>query len=523
MNNAVSRKVNSAKGVVSSILLNAVKLLLQFLFRSIFIYYLSVEYLGVNSAVSGVLNLLSVTELGIGSAIIYNLYKPVADNDIPKINSILKVYKKLYTIVAFVILGLGLSLLPFLKYLISDIDKINVNLYVVYILTLLGSASSYFCSYRNVLFSVYQQQYKSNNINSIISFATTAVQTLSIVLFRNFYAYLIANFICVILSTIGVYIYTKKLYPEIKVKGAEKLDKETSQSINRNIKGMLYHKLSLAVLQGADNIIISAFIGAVLLGIYSNYTIFTSAIVLIFTMVTSSLSGSVGNLIAENNPEKTYGIYKMLKMVFFWMAGFCAISLFIMLNPTIEVWSKVGHWATDKDWTLDTFTVFVIAFNFYIYASRTITGIFREGIGNFDKDRFKGVIEALINIVASLILVKYLGVAGVLLGTIISCLCTSIWVDPRMVYKYHFKKSTWLHIKDICLYTLIVAIAGVVTVGICSFIPTGGIGLLIARLSVCLVVPNVILLACLAPTKEFKMLINMIKDLLKKRKNNAQN
>lgn len=518
MSNVVSRKVNSAKGVLSSIVFNGIKILLQFLFRSIFIYYLSVEYLGVNSAVSGLLNLLSVTELGIGSAIIYNLYKPVAENDIRKVNSILKIFKRLYQIIAIAILAIGLCLLPFLNFLISDIDKINVNIYFVYILALLSTVATYFCSYRNVLFTVYQQQYKSNNLNSVMSLLTTILQALSIVLFRSFYAYLIVNFVCVILTSIGSYVYTKKLYPEIMVKGAENLDKATKLSINKNIKGMLYHKLSNSVILGADSIIISVFIGATLLGIYSNYTIFTTAILLIFNMIISSIAGSVGNLITENNPEKTYSIYKMFKMGFFWMAGFCAICLYVMFNPTIDVWARLGHWSTDTTWTLDNFTVLIIVANFYIYASRSITGIFREGIGNFDKDRFKGVIEALINIIVSVILVQFMGIAGVLLGTIISCLCTSIWVDPYMIYKYHFKKSTWLHIKDIIFYTIIVIFAGAATAIICSFIPVGSITLLLARLLICLIIPNLIIALCLCPTKEFKMAINIIKDMLHKKK-----
>lgn len=521
MDQKTSRKVNSTKGVVSAVTSNLIKIIVQFIFRSIFIRFLGVEFLGVNSAISGVLNLLSVTELGISSAITFNLYKPVAEGDIQKVNSILKLFKKFYQIVACAILILGLCLLPFLKYLVVDSASINVNLYYVYVLYLLSTVATYFCSYRNVLFTAYQHQYKANIINLILTIVTTIIHIISILIFRNYYAYLVAQFASSILSTIVTYIYTKKTYPNISVSKAGLLDTETKKDIYSNIKGMFYHKISYSILQGTDSLVISSFIGATTLGIYSNYSIFTANIVGVFSLVLVSLAGSVGNLIAEGSREKTYSIYKVLKMLFFWMAGFCAIALFVLLNPTIELWSKFGKWSNETVWTLDIFTIFMIVLNFYLLASRSITGTFRESIGNFYKDRIKGIVEAVINLIVSFLLVKPLGIAGVLMGTIVSCLCTSFWVDPYMLYKYHFKKPLLKHFIDVFFYTMVVTIAGIVTWFICRFIPDGNILNLIYKCLVCVSVPNVIILLCLMPTKEFKCALNIIKDFFKKKQKNT--
>lgn len=511
-----SRKVNSTKSALTAALFNAVKIILQFVFRSVFIHYLSVGYLGVNSAVAGVLNFLSVTELGISSAITFNLYKPVAENDINKINAILKLYKKFYMIIGFIVLALGLALVPFLDKLITGVEELNVNIYFVYLLSLIVTVISYFASYRFVLFTAYQEQYKSNFVNMIITFVTLVLQILTIILFKNFYAYLIVQAVVSVYGIIITHIYTKIIYKEVNLYAPEPLDAETRRSINKNVKGMVYHKLSYSVLQGTDSVIISAFVGTILLGVYSNYSLFTVNIIAIFSLLTSSLAGSIGNLVAEGNNEKTYTIFKNLRFAFFWIAGFCSICLFVLLNPAIELWATLGKWGSSINWSFDILTVFIIVFNFYLYTSRIITGAFREAVGNFDKDRFKGVVEAAINVVASLILVKFMGIAGVLLGTIISCVCTSLWVDPYMLNKYHLKKSLWKHFAVIGLYTLVTFFAGAVTYFIALLLPSTGLWPFVGKLAICLVVPNVIYLVLYFKTAEFKNLFKLVKNLFGK-------
>lgn len=516
MEKKISRKNNSAKGIVTSLISNIVKIVIQFIFRSVFIYYLSVEFLGLNSTITGILNFLSVTELGISSAITFNLYKPVAENDIPKINSILKLYKKFYLIIGVAIIVIGMGILPCLKTLIKDANEINTNIYLTYIIYLICNALTYFWSYRNVLFTAYQHQYKVNVFNTVLNSVTSIVQIIAIILFKSFEVYMLIQLICAFASNITTFFYTKKLYPQVNVRGADALDLETKKDVYLNVKGMFYHKISYSILQGTDSVIISAFIGAITLGIYSNYSLFTTNIYAIFTLIVASLAGSIGNLIVENNPEKTYSIYKVLKLCFFWMAGFCSIALFTLFNPTIELWSQMGKWATDKVWTLDLFTIAIIVLNFYLLASRCITGVFREGIGNFHKDRFKGLVEALINLIVSIILVKPFGIAGVLMGTIVSCFCTSFWVDPYMIYKFHFKKSLMNHFKDVLFYTTVVLFAGIITYFTCALIPNGTIVNLIIKVIICAIIPNVIMLLCFIPTKEFKMLIQIAKNWIHK-------
>ena len=517
MENVVSRKVNSAKSIAFAMISNIVNIILQFLLRSVFIYVLGVQYLGLKSIFAGILNILSLSELGVSTAVAFNLYKPVSENDTQKINSILNIYKKLYLIVGMVIFFVGVAIIPFLHYIVTDITDVNVDITLAYLLTLFATVSPYFFAYRNVLFTVYQHKYKESIVTTLTNLLSLLAQTLVVLLFKDYYAYLIACFILVVLSDCVLYTYSRKIYKNIRPANALPLDNETKVSLKNNIKGMVLHKISYAVLQGADSVIISAFISTLILGIYSNYTSFTNAILLVFSIISTSILGSVGNLIVEGDTEKSYKVFKYLRFAFFWLAGFCSISLFCLINPTITLWSIFSGWDLSVNWTFDTFTVFIIVANFYLNSSRIITSNFRTAIGMFDKDKWKGLIEAILNIVFSLLLVKPLGLAGILLGTILSVGCMSLIVDPYMVYKYHFKRPLKSHFCYIFVYTIVVALVGGLTFFLCSLLPGEGVWNFVFKALTCLVVPNLCFLLLSFRTKEFKNLVAIIKSFFKRK------
>ena len=215
----MSRKKNSIKSIAFSCGYNLTRIILQFIFRSVFIYYLNVDYLGLNSAVAGIINLLSVTELGLNTVITFCLFKPVADGDTEKINSIINYYRKMYMIFGLVIATLGILLMPFLKFLIKDYTNLDINIYIVYGVSLLTTAFSYFCTYRNVLFTAYQHQYKASIINMVTNIVTSVCQVLSILLFRNYYVYL---FVCLVLAIVcNIVTYVCTLKSRCKSKGSK--------------------------------------------------------------------------------------------------------------------------------------------------------------------------------------------------------------------------------------------------------------------------------------------------------------
>ncbi len=510
MTNELSNKTkNSSKSAIFAFLNFFLKIIYKFILRTIFIKYFCVEYLGVDSLFVNVLSVLSLAELGFSSVITFSLYKPVAENNVKKVKSYIDTYKKIYRIVGLVVLIIGLLICPFLKYLLNDVEQIDINIYFVYILFLINTVVSYFMSYRQVLFVVYQQRDLEYKCLSLTSTLTILFQVLAIAIFKNYYAYLIVTIISGILSNLLMFLFSKKKYPEIDSKDVEPLTLEEKKELKQNVKGILFHKISAVVLNSTDSILISAFIGAIMLGKYSNYLIITSALTSIFVLLADSLRGSVGNCFVTKNADENFELFKTLRFLFHCVAGVCSICLFVLINPFIEVW--LGEEFLIKN----LLTIFIICFNFYLFSTRVITGLFRETYGNFHIDKWKGIIEAVINLVVSLILVKFLGLFGVLLGTAISCLLTSIWVDPLIAYKKVFKKPLREHLKTILLFAILMFAIGWLTYFVVGFISLTGIVGLIVKTLICFVISVGILLVLFFKTKEFKILLNYLKNIIK--------
>lgn len=499
----MTRSQHSAKNITYSILNYAVKIVLAFVVRSFFIKILSLDYLGVNTLFSNVLSLLSLAELGFGSAIVVMLYKPVQDGDVRKINSLINVFRKVYIIVGLIVLVVGCAIAPFLDFFFKDPPNVDVNLYIVYFLFLINSVVSYFMSYRFILFLAYQRldaQYKIASLTTIIS---SAIQIGVLLFLGNYYIYLSATIAIGIISNLVTYLISIKTFPEIVTKNAEKLDPITRRELTSNVKGILYQKISYVVITSTGSLIISKMLGVTVLGIYSNYLMITTQLIAIFLLISESIRGSIGNLIAVGDRENSFKVFSELRLVFLWLSGFCTICLFVLFNPFIEIWAYISEW-TEPEYTFGMSVVAVICVNFYIYTSRIITGTFREGIGLFYKDRFKGVAEAAINLGLSLLLAYYIGIAGVILGTVISSILTALWVDPYMLYKYHFERRMSEHLIVYGLHTLFTLIFAAVTYFVCSLLPNTSLWFFGIKLAICAVLPNVLYFLVYFKTKTFK-------------------
>ena len=511
-NELLSKTKNSSKSAVFAFLNFFLKIIYKFALRTIFIKFFCVEYLGIDSLFVNVLSVLSLAELGFSSVITFSLYKPVAENDIKKIKSYIDTYKKIYKVVGLVVLILGLLICPFLKHLLNDIERIDVNIYFIYILFLANTVSTYFMSYRQVLFVVYQQRDLEYKCLSLTSTLTILFQVLSIVIFKNYYVYLIVTIISGILSNLIMFLFSKKKYPGINSKDIESLTMDEKKNLKQNVKGILFHKISAVVLNSTDSIIISAFIGSVTLGKYSNYLIITSALTSIFVLLADSLRGSVGNCFVTKNADENFELFKTLRFLFHCIAGVCSVCLFVLINPFIGIWIGEEFLITNLA------TIFIICFNFYLFSTRVISGLYRETYGNFQIDKWKGVIEATINLLASLILVKFLGLFGVLVGTSISCLLTSIWVDPFIVYRKVFKKSLREHIIKILLFAILMFGIGWLDYFVVGCISITGILGFIVKATVCFAISVGALLILFFRTKEFKTLFSYLKNIVKIKK-----
>jgi len=506
-----SRTKNSSRNLIFSMLAYIIQIVLGFLVRRYFIYYFNEEYLGLNSLFTNVLSLLSLAELGFGGAIVFAMYKPMAEGDEEKVRQLLYFYKKCYLMIGLIILGIGLCVLPFMDYFKKQAPNVDVNLYVIYLINLFNTVISYFFAHRRSLLYTNQRNDIESKINMVINIALTGMQLVVLIFVRNYYLYISLTGITTILSNALIFFVTQKLYKNYLRKPEAYLDKESKREINKNICAMIFHKIGGVVVYSTDSLVIFMMLGSASLGKYSNYLLITTYVTALLTVFIGALRGSVGNSIASESPEKNYALMKKLNFMYFWLISFCTISIFILADPFIDVVLTKNASTT---LTFDKSTLLLICVSFFLNQSRALLLLFKECAGLFYQDRFKSIFESIINLVVSIVLAKFIGIAGVIIGTIISTLTTSLWVEPYVLHKHYIKQPTINYFGKYLVYTLAMIASGVVTYFVCGLIPDGTIWLLLAKACVCAVVPNIMLLICLFWLPEFKECINWVKTLI---------
>lgn len=450
--------------------------------------------------------MLSISELGFGIAIIYNLYKPVAENDIEKIKTLVKYYQKIYRIIALIILGIGLCLLPFIPLFVGDIS-IDVNLQLTFILFLSDSIVSYLMTYKRSIIQADQKEYFISKINIIYLLLVNIVQIIILLLTKNFILYLIIRVFFRLLENISINHVANKKYPYLKDKDIVPIEEELKKNIHQKVKGLLFHKIGDYVVSGTDSIIISMTLGLNQLGLYNNYYFITNYVNILFGQIFSSVTSSVGNLIVEDKSKKTLQIYKTMLFANSWIYCFCAICLFVLIEPFITIW--IG-----EEYVLSKGVLLAIVLNFYVQGLRKTDTTFKEAAGIFFEDRYISIIEAVINIVFSLLFVKFFGLAGVLMGTICSTMVLFLYSFPKYIFKRLFGKRYIDYFKIHALNLLKTGIVFILSVTIMSFLPFSNVFLeLFINAILCLLLPNFLytLLSCKSP--EFAFLKKMIKTL----------
>jgi O-antigen/teichoic acid export membrane protein len=477
-------------------------LLISFFARIVFIQVLGAEYLGLNGLFTNILSILSLVELGIGPAMTFSLYKPLAEKNIEKVKSLMKLYKKAYISIGISILILGISFTPFLEIFIKSIPNIQ-NIHLIFLLFVLNASISYFYSYKRSLIISDQKRYIATIYRYSFFIILNIIQIIVLYLTHNFVLFLVCQIIATFAENVVISKKADKLYPYLIEKSAQKVDKDTLNQIVRNVRAMIAHKLGGVVVNSTDSLIISKFVGLVGVGLYSNYQLIIYALNTVTSQVFTSITASVGNLGATESEEKKRSIFNVVFFMNFWIYGFITICLVVLVNPFIELW-------INKDFVLDTNIVIVIILNFYIAGMRKGVLTFRDALGIYWYDRHKPIFESVINLVVSLILVKYLGMIGVFIGTTISTILTSFWVEPYVLYKYGFNSSVSSFFKRYALYTIAAVFAFTITIGVAGRINDVTIINFIIQLFVCLVIPNVIFFALFHRTKEFRYLYNLI-------------
>ena len=478
-----SRTYNSVRNIIFSLGVQLGVIILNFVSRTVFIKILGSEYLGINGLFTNVLTILSLAELGIGNAIVYSMYKPLANKDEHKISALMNFYKKVYQKIGIIVLILGIVIMPFLKYIVNTDQEID-HLYIYYILFLTNTVVSYFFVYKSSIITADQKIYIQKLYYFIKVVVQFILQVVVLLITHNFLLYLIVQVICTIGNNIALSIKADTLYPYINNNKVELNDNERKE-IYGNVNAMFIYKISGTIVSNTDNILISIMIGTIWVGYYSNYYMIISAMLTIGTLIFSSMTASIGNLNAGSDRNKQCKLYNQLNFMSFIIFGILSIGLVNLFTDFIKIW--IGN-----EYVLDTLTMISIVINFYTQGTLNPTWTFRDTTGLFKDTKWVSIILAVLNLVLSIILGKIIGLAGILMATSISRLLTTYWFQPYMLYKKIFKTSSKGYFIKQIKYIVIVIVTAIIVHLILSFIPQVSIIMFIIKGCISVIISMII-------------------------------
>lgn len=438
------------RNTVSALISNAVSILTKFVVQKVFIDILGIEYLGLNGILTNVVAALNIVELGVSTAIIYNLYEPLKNRKNETVKSLLHFYKRAYRVIALLTLLIGMAVMPFLHMIIHD-PMPDTNIYFAYVLVLLSSATSYLLTYRQSLLYASQEGHIITNMQTMGNLLLAGGQILLLVLTRDFYLFLGVKIVVQLIQNMALHLVANKKYPELCSKEAPRLSKKIEKDIFKKMRALFMHKIGSFIVFSTDNIIISAFINITTVGLYSNYSMIISALETLFAKAIKALTPTVGNLLVDKNHEKNYEVFRKIRNVNFSITLISCAGVMLLADWFIKIW-------LGAEYVLPELTVAVLVLVHFQKMMRESFAVFKEAAGIFHEDRFVPLLESIINIVASVILVLAMGLPGVFIGTFLSSLVLWCYSYPKFVYKGLFKRTYWQYIVEIFKGCLIFAL-----------------------------------------------------------------
>lgn len=475
--------------------------IVSFFTRKIFVLVLTKEYLGLNGTFSNILSILSLTELGVGTAITFSLYKPLAQGSQGQVTAIMALYRRIYRVIGIVVAALGSALMPLLPVLIRELPDIP-HLNLIYLLFVFNSALSYFYAYKQSLIIADQRQYIVTAWQSGLDMVLVTAQAVFLLLTRNYFVYLGLQIGMTLLKNIILSRQADRLYPFLRVAGHENLDSGIKREIVLNVKALFTHNLGGIVVFSTDNLLIAHFVGMVGVGLYSNYLMVVNNLRTIYDQLFRSATASAGNLGASENPQRALSVFWNMNFFACWLFGFSSVCLAVLLNPFITLWMGA-------DYLLSQGVVWLIALNFYVWGMRKAVLLFWNAYGLYWHDRYKPIAECVVNLAASIVLAVRFGIAGILAGTVISTMTTCFWIEPVLLFRHAFQTSSGRFFRDYAVNTVVTLLTlGVVWI-VCAMLPAG-IPAFIAKMALCTVLGNAGFLIAYCRRKEFRYFVQIL-------------
>ncbi|MGE7182762.1 lipopolysaccharide biosynthesis protein [Peribacillus sp. NPDC006672] len=491
-------------GLVSQVII----LLIGFITRKIFLMILDSTYLGINSLFGNIISIISLAELGVSSAIIYHLYKPIADNNSKEITKLMNLYKKVYRIIALVITIIGLLFIPFLEYVVKDSTFSLGYLRIIFCIFLFDTVVSYFFSYKRSMIFADQKNYIVIINDTIFKILTAIVNIVILILTKDFILYLLSSTVLKVLNNITIALIADMKYPYIK--NNDKLEKEKTKKIFKNIKDIFINKLSWTVTSATDSIIISMYFNLSIIGMIANYNLIILSIQNLVVKLLDSTQASIGDLLVKGKKEYIYMILKRLSLLAFFIASFFGLSLIFLSSPFISIWLG-GQYLISND------IIIVLILNFFFLVLRTplwqmvgVSGLFRQ-------ERNIALIGTIANLIVSIVLVKYIGLIGVFLGTLLSILI-QIGLKVPLFFNNFLLMKAREYFKTLLKFIILFFIEFLIIyyVSLLINIENRYFEFIVLAL-ICMCIPNTINYLVFRNSEEYKYLKSLAENIVKKK------
>jgi len=454
MDEKIGRYHNAKLNTVWAIICQLVFIVLGFLNRKVFYNFLGAELLGVNSLFSDVLIIFSLADMGFSTAIMFSMYKPIAENDTQKVCSLLLFYRCIYRYVIIALIIISICFIPFLRFIKTDIPFSDLLVYYMFFQA--NNLVEYVWVYRESYIIACQKERELSKWNIIFYVTKNMSQILTVIFFKNFIAYLFVGFACLTIKKVFVNNYILIHYPITSIEKANQLSDNEKQSIVRKSKALLVTKVGNLIINQTDSLIISYIISVAQWGLASNYILIKKSIFTISEKIYSSVLPSMGNLIVKSDKGHKTKIFLQYDFLNAWMQTFFFVSFLCLSNPFISLF--FGNEAI-----LPFYFVFVFFFASFIDGLRNPVSVMREAGGSFEKDKWYTVVAALVNMAVSIPLAIKIGMVGVYVGTICSMLILHLFRTIVLLGDNSFDITVYKYLELILKHVFFALIIGAVT------------------------------------------------------------
>ena len=501
----VRRSINSLVWYIYTVVVTSV---MPFIIRSLLIRFIGIEYTGVSSLFSSILQVINLADMGFDTAIVYYLYKPFAKNDTDRINAVLKVMRNAYLIIGSIVLIIGLCLTPFISFFVKDEYPEGLNIYYIYLIYIANAVIPYFLGqYRIVLFRADQRADIIYKVGGTAALVMYVIQIFVITILGDFYLYSLLLLLGTGIQVIWQYLWSRVHYPNIKCEGS--LDQNFYSGLWKRIFAIGMAKIRDTSRNSFDSIVISKFMGIVILAEYQNYYQVIHIPVMLVSAIATAIMPSWGNGVAEESEESNYGVLKSYTFIHNAVSTVCLACLINLYQPFIKLW--VG-----EDYLLPYSMVVLFSVCFYITSLtyvpmtlRSVTGIWWEGTGFY-------ILEAMSNLVLNLLLVRMFGLYGVIGATAFTILFINIPIELHYVFKLYFHKSPWKHMGVMLRYSIVSAGITIVVTLVCNHIVVDSFFVLVVKAIVTVSFTSIIYALIYWRYGEMRNLRNMVREMLHK-------